>query len=82
VHLVSLILLHGSQDLVVPMTESTIAAQAMNTVWAGLYDTPMASLRQYLHPEQFKMMHGMFKRKFIPGVGTAQYTFQPTVRIL
>jgi len=74
----SLILLHGSQDEVVPLTESTIAAQAMNTVWAGLYNTTMDPYGNYLDPERFAAMHSVLKGSFIPGVGVAQYTFQPT----
>lgn len=74
----ALSLFHGSQDLVVPMTESTIAAQAMNTVWAGLYNTTYDPFGNYLSPHQFEMVHTSLARSAIPGVGVAQYTFQPT----
>lgn len=74
----SLALLHGSQDLIVPMTESTIATQAMNTVWAGLYNTTFDPFGNYLSEHQFKMIHSSLGSSVIPGVGVAQFTFQPT----
>ncbi len=74
----SLVLLHGSQDMIVPMTESTIAATALNTIWAGLYYTPMDPYGNYLSSHKFAALHPMLKGSFIPGVGVAQYTFQPS----